>query len=290
MSSSNPTTINLPAKKNGTKIQIGLPSAKPKAKPALASLCDYGDSDESNQSSDEEIEPIPKAKIEEKKPLTGLLSFLPPPKSKNNPFIKKTTSQASSSNENYFTTTSTKNHSAVFKDAKSLVPHSLKAKTSAESSEPSFKKAKPSYQTYINKPDPHVPTFFEADEDPEPEYEEEEPEDKQQQFNPEEFGQPSLNQEALRQLGGKRKNQFDNIEITDVKMNDIIGDNKSELMKNITSNYKPPSNRDFFGGSSKKKHQITYLAYVAKERDEELKNSWAQAAFNKKQSRERYGF
>ena len=73
-------------------------------------------------------------------------------------------------------------------------------------------------------------------------------------------------------------------------MNDIIGDNKAELMKNITSNYKPPSNREFFGGGSRKKHQITYLAYVAKEREEELKNTWSQSAFNKKQSRERYGF
>ncbi len=91
--------------------------------------------------------------------------------------------------------------------------------------------------------------------------------------------------------GGGRKNyEFANVKITDVKLNDVIGDNKAELMKNLTSNYKPPSNREFFGGSSKKKHQITYLAYVAKEREEELKNQWSQAAFNKKQSRERYGF
>lgn len=90
--------------------------------------------------------------------------------------------------------------------------------------------------------------------------------------------------------GVGRKNKNENIQFTDVKMNDIIGDNKKELMKNLTSNYKPPSNREYFGGGSKKKHQITYLAYVAKERDEELRNTWSQNAFNKKQSRERYGF
>lgn len=69
-----------------------------------------------------------------------------------------------------------------------------------------------------------------------------------------------------------------------------MGDNKAELMKQITSDYKPPSNKDYFGSSSRKTHQITYLAKVAVERDQELKNTWAQSKFNRQQAKQRYGF
>lgn len=87
-----------------------------------------------------------------------------------------------------------------------------------------------------------------------------------------------------------KKNSKETIELMNVKANDIMGDTKSNLMKQITKEYKPPSNRDYFGSGSKRKHQITYLAFVAKERDQELRETWAQNKFNKTQARQKYGF
>jgi hypothetical protein len=91
--------------------------------------------------------------------------------------------------------------------------------------------------------------------------------------------------------GGRRKQDIpDNIQITDVSAASIVGDNSSAIMMGLTDGYKPPNNRDYFSSGSKRKHQITYLAYVAKEREQELQATWAAGKLNKKLSRQKYGF
>lgn len=99
-----------------------------------------------------------------------------------------------------------------------------------------------------------------------------------------------VDDEAWKKFCGANKKKKEQIEIVDVKATDLVGDVQANLMKQITGDYNPPSNRDFFSSSSKRKHQITYLAYVAKEREQELKSAWAQGKFNKMQSRMKYGF
>ena len=42
--------------------------------------------------------------------------------------------------------------------------------------------------------------------------------------------------------------------------------------------------------TEKRKHQITYLAYQAKEREHELQMSWAAGAAARSQAKSRYGF
>jgi len=99
-----------------------------------------------------------------------------------------------------------------------------------------------------------------------------------------------LNEEAWKKLCGKKRKIDEPIEIQEVNAKALVGDAQTELLKQMTNEYKPSANRDYFAGSSRKKHQITYLAYVAKERDQELKNMWAQNKFNRMQAKQRYGF
>jgi hypothetical protein len=106
--------------------------------------------------------------------------------------------------------------------------------------------------------------------------------------------QSAIDRDALMKLmGGKKsKKKFEDemLQMRDVSVSEIVGDNKAELMKQITSEYRPPSNKDYFATSSRRSHQITYLAKVAQERDAELRNMWSQDKFNKRMSRQRYGF
>jgi len=44
------------------------------------------------------------------------------------------------------------------------------------------------------------------------------------------------------------------------------------------------------GGQSKKKHQITYLAWQAKEKEAELQNNWANNKVNRHATQNKYGF
>jgi hypothetical protein len=116
---------------------------------------------------------------------------------------------------------------------------------------------------------------YDVDDDPEPQFEEDtsnQQQRKQQQQQP-------FDEEALKRFMGKRSGNMSDIQFTDVSVNEIVGDNKAELMKQITSEYRPPSNKEYFTSSSRKSHQITYLAKVAKERDVELRNMWVCSSF-----------
>lgn len=107
--------------------------------------------------------------------------------------------------------------------------------------------------------------------------------------------QVDLDEDAIEKLcGRKRKGQFINeIEVIDIHEDKILAETKKNLVKQLTEevNYRP-SHKKFHGPSSlqKRKHQITYLAYQAKERELELKNQWANNRFTKKQTQSKYGF
>ena len=122
--------------------------------------------------------------------------------------------------------------------------------------------------------------MYNVDDDPEPQFEQL-PQD-----------QRIVDQQALEKLcgAGKKKRNVNDIVFTDVRVNDIVGDNKTELMKQITSEYRPPSNKEYFTNSSRKAHHITNLAKVAKERNMELEAMWANERFSKRQARQKYGF
>lgn len=131
------------------------------------------------------------------------------------------------------------------------------------------------------------------DDDPEPQFDyggQDEQNTHQIIGNPS-YGKLELDKDALQKLGGRKGMKMpEGIQITDVSARDIVGDNKSELMKQITNEYKPSANKDYFGSGSRRTHHISYLAHVARERDQELKNAWAQSKFNKQQARQKYGF
>ena len=64
-----------------------------------------------------------------------------------------------------------------------------------------------------------------------------------------------------------------------------------ELSAAGESGYRPqPKKGEGPSTVSKRKHQITYLAFQAKEREQLLKNQWAANAQTKRQTQAKYGF
>ena len=275
-----PGPFNLPvAIKSGNKVQI--------------SLCNYDDDDDEEDEEEKELtkptlKNLKPAESDAKKPTTGLLSILPPPKA--NRFMSS--SSAKASNEETKPGGSTVPSFLIPRTLKKTVSLAPVADDEDEEESEIMKRAKRLRQD----PPIHFESTQNYDDDPEPEFkddadEEEAKESKISKMATYSHAKLELDSDALQKLcGGNKKRHDVPFEITDIKANDIVGDNRSELMKQITNEYKPPSNRDYFAGGGRKKHQITYLAHVAKERDQELKNTWAQGKFNKQQARQKYGF
>lgn len=109
------------------------------------------------------------------------------------------------------------------------------------------------------------------------------------------YNQPNedtpIDREALQALQG-RKRRHEEINLIDVNAQDLQTDSE-EYLRNLTvdSGYKPKQAKGFGpSGQQKRKHQITYLAFQAKEREFELRQSWADSNASKKQTQSRYGF
>ncbi|XKL60979.1 hypothetical protein PGB90_008036 [Kerria lacca] len=114
-------------------------------------------------------------------------------------------------------------------------------------------------------------------------------------FSDNEEYQFELDEDAIQKLcGRKRKGQIgDDIQLIDIQEDKILAESKEALAKYLTDEETYRPSRKKFGGPSsleKRKHQITYLAYQAKERELELKNQWANNRFSKKQTQSKYGF
>lgn len=104
----------------------------------------------------------------------------------------------------------------------------------------------------------------------------------------------SFDQEAMLRLTGKRRGKGEAINFIDVSADDALL-TRDEWMTKALTEEKPtqsfskkregmPSQR------TKQKHQITFLAHQAKERELELKNNWAQNRMTKMQTQAKYGF
>ncbi|KAL4227759.1 hypothetical protein ACF0H5_013195 [Mactra antiquata] len=99
-----------------------------------------------------------------------------------------------------------------------------------------------------------------------------------------------LDEEFLR-LQGKNQRGKEEINLIDVNADDYT--DPSEITKHMTeeSSYQPHRKKDNQPSSQqKRKHQIHYLAFQAKERELELKNQWSQNRQTKKQTQAKYGF
>lgn len=109
----------------------------------------------------------------------------------------------------------------------------------------------------------------------------------------------SANQEVKDQFqvpfGRKRKRGQEEIKVIEVNLADHLTGASLEQTKNLTiqkdlKSHSKKRNKDMPTSQQKRKHQITFLAHQAKERELELKNQWAENKFSKKQTQSKYGF
>ncbi|XP_069682465.1 proline-rich protein PRCC [Periplaneta americana] len=106
-----------------------------------------------------------------------------------------------------------------------------------------------------------------------------------------------LNEEALQRLCGRRaKRQQQEMQLIEVSGDAIMPDPNEWLTKQLTQEQETKihshSHRKNDGPTTqqRRKHQITYLAFQAKENELELKNQWSQNRMSRKQTQSKYGF
>ncbi|GLH04702.1 Proline-rich protein PRCC [Gryllus bimaculatus] len=116
-------------------------------------------------------------------------------------------------------------------------------------------------------------------------------------FIPVDNGNLQLSEEALQKLCGRRATrQQQELEVIDVSGAALIPDPQEWLTKQLTEERQLPArgfgHRRHDGPTSqqRRKHQITYLAFQAKENELELKNQWSQNRMSRKQTQSKYGF
>jgi len=103
------------------------------------------------------------------------------------------------------------------------------------------------------------------------------------------------NEEAITRLAGKSaklKEFKDDLKgnIIDINEDDMKGNPIDWMTKAMTQEQAPRPSGKGPKGLAKSRHQITYLAHQAKERDWELKQEWASSRENRNASRNKYGF
>ncbi|XP_075217213.1 uncharacterized protein LOC142322243 [Lycorma delicatula] len=105
-----------------------------------------------------------------------------------------------------------------------------------------------------------------------------------------------LDETALQQLCGRRDRHKGgtNLQIIDVSGDAIMPDAREWLTKQLTeeknTNIQSHKKKDGPTTQQRRKHQITYLAFQAKEHELELKNQWANNRMSRKQTQAKYGF
>uniref|UniRef100_A0A3Q4BR02 Uncharacterized protein n=1 Tax=Mola mola TaxID=94237 RepID=A0A3Q4BR02_MOLML len=101
--------------------------------------------------------------------------------------------------------------------------------------------------------------------------------------------------EAFMRLQGKRNRGKEEVKFLEIKGDDQLSGAQQWLTKNMTEE---KQTRQSFSkkkgeqptGQQRRKHQITYLIHQAKEREVELKNSWAENKLTRRQTQAKYGF
>ncbi|XP_076350116.1 proline-rich protein PRCC isoform X1 [Tachypleus tridentatus] len=117
-------------------------------------------------------------------------------------------------------------------------------------------------------------------------------------INPTEIVDPSaeqsfLNDEMFLRLQGKKKHHKEEIQFIDVNADQQLPNPREWLTKSITEEKVHQISRrkhDLPSQQQRRKHQITYLAFQAKERELELKNQWAENRMTRRQTQSKYGF
>lgn len=105
--------------------------------------------------------------------------------------------------------------------------------------------------------------------------------------------------EIVKQIRGKtRREMREKIVIVDVNADDALLSRDEWMTKTLTEEKfggggggrRKNSDGHMPSAKERQKHQITFLAHQAKERELELKNSWAQNRVTKMQTQAKYGF
>lgn len=96
--------------------------------------------------------------------------------------------------------------------------------------------------------------------------------------------------EEFLKLQGKPKRGKEEINILEVNTADFIS--TAEVTKSLSEEqeYRSHKKKDMPSAQQRRKHQIGFLAFQAKERELELKNQWATNRLTKKQTQAKYGF
>ncbi|XP_074651019.1 proline-rich protein PRCC-like [Tubulanus polymorphus] len=101
-----------------------------------------------------------------------------------------------------------------------------------------------------------------------------------------------IQDEEFIKFAGKKFSSKEDIAIIDVHADSQMS--RVEVMKSLSEETDMRShsqrNKGMPSGQHRRKHQITYLAFQAKEREIELKNQWAQNRMNKRTAQSKYGF
>ncbi|XP_061616698.1 proline-rich protein PRCC [Phyllopteryx taeniolatus] len=101
--------------------------------------------------------------------------------------------------------------------------------------------------------------------------------------------------EAFMRLQGKRNRGKEEVKFLEIKGDDQLSGHQQWITKSISEE---KQTRSSFSkkrggmptGQQRRKHQITYLIHQAKERELELKNSWAENRMTRRQTQAKYGF
>lgn len=114
-----------------------------------------------------------------------------------------------------------------------------------------------------------------------------------------EAGEPGnsamFDDEAFMRLQGKRNRGKEEVKFLEIKGDDQLSGNQQWMTKNMSEE---KQTRQSFSkkrgeqptGQQRRKHQITYLIHQAKERELDLKNSWAENKMTRRQTQAKYGF
>lgn len=105
------------------------------------------------------------------------------------------------------------------------------------------------------------------------------------------------NEEALERLAGRvrrgrggQNKEIVSENIIEVNQGDLTADPREWLTKTLTQDDEGPGPRCNIGGQTKRKHQITYMAAMAKQNENELKRQWAENATSRRAHQSKYGF
>uniref|UniRef100_A0A8D0G533 Proline rich mitotic checkpoint control factor n=1 Tax=Sphenodon punctatus TaxID=8508 RepID=A0A8D0G533_SPHPU len=103
-----------------------------------------------------------------------------------------------------------------------------------------------------------------------------------------------MDDEAFKRLQGKRNRGREEINFVEIKGDDQLSGAQQWMTKSLTEEQNMKSFSKKKGeqptGQQRRKHQITYLIHQAKERELELKNTWAENKLSRRQTQAKYGF